>query len=250
MNFKTVILAAGKGKRLGQPFPKALTPIGGKPILQYLIESIKASKVESLPVVVIGPDMPELCADFGEKCDYARQIEQLGTGHALMSAKENVQDSDAVIVLYGDHPFISTETIDRLIDRHAYGDNAITMMTVALENFDEWHCAFAHWGRILRGEDGHIKGIREYKDASEEERAIMEVNPSLFCFDTKWMLENIDALKNENAQGEYYLTDLVEMAVEQGKRISSLEIRPEEAIGINTPEECKVAESVLMKLQD
>ncbi|MFH1405425.1 MAG: NTP transferase domain-containing protein [Patescibacteria group bacterium] len=249
MHFRIIILAAGKGKRMGNgDKPKALTPVGGKPILQYLVESIESSKVDGVPVVVTGPEKIRLCDEFGGRCDYVSQMEQLGTGHAVMVSKDMVIDSDALIVLYGDHPFISANTLKRLTARHAFGDNTITMMTTTVPSFDDWYSAFTHWGRILREpQSGHIIGIREYKDTNDQERGIKEVNPALFCFDSTWLWENIEKLNNNNAQQEYYLTDLIEMAVEQGKRISSLDVAPEEAIGINTPQECKVAEDLIEK---
>ncbi|MFC1788110.1 NTP transferase domain-containing protein [Patescibacteria group bacterium] len=248
MKFRIVILAAGKGTRMKQDFPKALTPVAGQPILKYLIESILATELDSKPIIVTGPEGTRLCDDFGVDCEYVIQKEQLGTAHALHVSKDTVGDADGVIVLYGDHPFISADSLTQLSDRHSYGDNTITMMTALVPSFNDWYCAFSHWGRILRGKEGHIRGIKEFKDASDDERKIKEVNPSLFCFDTKWLWENIDKIGNKNAQGEYYLTDLVALAVEQGRRISSLNIAPEEAIGINTPDECQVAEGIYEKI--
>lgn len=246
MNFRIAILAAGKGTRMNQDIPKALTPVGGKPILQYLIESIEDSGVENNPIVVTGPEGTRFCDSFNKECEYVVQHKQLGTGHAVMQTQEKVGDADALIVLYGDHPFISADSLKRLAERHEERGNTITMMTTTVPHYDEWYCAFSHWGRILRGEDGHIQGIRQWKDASAEEQEIREVDPALFCFKTSWLWENIERLKNNNSQEEYYLTDLISMCVEQGEPISSLEVEPEEAIGINTPTECKVAEEILL----
>ena len=245
--FRIAILAAGKGSRMKQNLPKALTPVAGKPILQYLVESINASQVNGIPLVVIGPEGRRLCDDFGGRCDYAIQSEQLGTGHAIKVSQTAVGDAEHLIVLYGDHPFISADSLRRLAERHLERENTITMMTVSLENFVGWRETFSHWGRILRGADGHITGIRENKDATEEEKTILEVNPALFCFKCAWLWQNIERLSNENAQKEYYLTDLVAMAVKQGEKISSLTIAPEEALGINTQEEQKIAEELLAK---
>jgi bifunctional UDP-N-acetylglucosamine pyrophosphorylase/glucosamine-1-phosphate N-acetyltransferase len=244
MTFRTVILAAGKGTRMGSDKPKVLLPIGGKPIIQHLIESIKESKVDGIPVVVIGHEREKLCESFGETCEYAVQEEQLGTGHAVMCAREAVGNAEAVIVLYGDHPFISPEVLRRLVDIHEAQRPVITMMTTVVPTFDDWHSVFQHWGRILRDAHDHIIGIREYKDAMESEREIRELNPGLFCFDAKWLWENVPQLKNFNAIGEYYLTDLVGLAVAQGHEIAGAEIRPEESIGVNTPEEFRVAEEI------
>ncbi len=247
MTFKFVILAAGKGTRMGLDIPKALTPVGGKPILQYLYEAVVSSGVNGAPVVVIGHERNFLCEAFGKECEYAIQEEQLGTAHALNCAREQTADADAVVVLYGDHPFVSDETLRKLAAYHEEKKAKITMMTTKVETFDGWYKAFLHWGRVLRDARGHIIGIREYKDAMESERQIMEVNPALYCFDTKWLWENIDQIKNFNASEEYYLTDLVELAVTQAHEVASLFVPAEETIGINTPEEREIAETLIQK---
>ena len=243
-NIRFVVLAAGKGTRMKQTTPKALTLVGGKTILQYLIESIEVSKVDGVPLIVTGPEGNRLCDAFNTNCEYVSQKEQLGTAHAVMMTREALKEAKTVIVLYGDHPFISPESLRRLAERHQERNNTITMMTTVVPNFDGWYSAFKFWGKILRGANGHISGIREYKDASEIEREIREVNPALFCFNAKWLWKNIDLVKNDNIQKEYYLTDLVQMAVAQSEKISSLMIEPEEAVGINTPQEREVAEEV------
>ncbi len=245
MIFRTVILAAGKGSRMGSERPKVLLEIAGKPILQHLIESIRASGIDDAPVVVVGKDGGSgVCETFGETCGYAVQEEPLGTGHAVMCARETVGESDAVIVLYGDHPFVSSDALRRLTKIHADRQTVLTMMTTVVPSYEGWYGLFLHWGRVLRDAHGHILGIREYKDAMESEQQIREVNPAMFCFDAAWLWKNISQIKNLNAKGEYYLTDLVELAVAQGHEIAGSEIRPEESIGVNTPEEFRVAEEI------
>ena len=245
MNFKVVILAAGKGTRMNSRIPKALTPINGKPILQYLYESVRESLVDDKPIIVVGPERQRLCEGFEGDCAYAVQEEQLGTGNAVLVARDAVGDAEAIIVLYGDHPFISSRTLRRLSELHERSGGVLTIMTTLVPSFDDWRKAYLHWGRILRDTHGHIVGIREYKDAMESEQQIREVNPALYCFDTTWLWENISQIKNFNANGEYYLTDLVELAVAQGHEIVSMSIAPEEAVGINTQEERDIAENVL-----
>lgn len=241
---KVVILAAGKGTRMKQDIPKALTPVGGKPILQYLFESIEKT-VFGRPVVIVSPEYPRLCDAFGGVCDYAVQTEQLGTGHALASAKEVIGRTPCVVVLYGDHPFISEKALTSLVVKHQKEKNAITMMTTVVPNFDDWYEGFMKWGRILRKSDGSLLGIREYKDATSDEQRIQELNPSLFCFDGVWLWSHIDRLQNANAQQEYYLTDLVEMAIGEDAAVSTSPLAPEEAIGINTPEDRLRAEQLV-----
>lgn len=245
MKFKFVILAAGQGKRMNSDIPKALTLVGGKPILQYLYESVLASGVDGDPIVVIGPERQKLCESFGGHCVYVVQEEQLGTGHAVMVTQDAVGDADGVIVLYGDHPFISPESIRALAHKHEQRGNVLTMMTTHLADFEDWRKAFWYWSRVIRGDNGHIVRDVQFKDASEEEKKVTEVNPCLYCFDAKWLWRQISLIKKENAQQEYYLTDLIAMAVAQGEKLSSIDVAPEEVIGINTQEERDIAEQLL-----
>jgi bifunctional UDP-N-acetylglucosamine pyrophosphorylase/glucosamine-1-phosphate N-acetyltransferase len=232
-----------------QELPKALTPIGGKPILQHLYESVQASGVDGDPVIVIGPDQPKLCEAWNGMCAYVVQYEQLGTAHAVQVCRQEVTDADAIIVLYGDHPFISKETLQRLAQLHEQSHGVLSMMTTTVPSFEAWPI-YRHWGRMVRDKHHRIMAIREFKDAIQSEQAILEVNPALYCFDAKWLWSNIDQVKNVNAKGEYYLTDLVELAVAQGHEIASMSISPEEAVGINTQEERKIAEELLAKRHD
>ena len=227
--------------------PKPLTPVGDKPILQHLLESIEYSELDLDPVIVISKDSPKLAASFGRDCSYAIQEEQLGTGHAVRCARELVADAESLIVLYGDHPFLSASTLQQLAQTHQDHAAYVTMATTTLPSTDGWYQAFEKWGRILRDDVGHVIGNRQFKDATDEEKQILERDPALFCFQTEWLWEKLAQLKNENAQGEYYLTDLVAMAFEEGLLIPTVAIPPEEAVGINTPEEREIAEQILMK---
>lgn len=242
MKFRIVILAAGKGKRMKSELPKTLTPVNGKPILGYLLDAVKESGLDPKPVVVVGHGREHICDAFGAACEYAVQEEQLGTGHAVRMAKDAVGDADTVIVLYGDHPFISAETIKRLADTHAESKGVITMMTVTVPDFEGWRAVFKGWSRVLRDGDGEVVGDVQVKDASEEQLKIHELNPCFLCFKAEWLWPKLEGLKNENAQGEYYLTDLVAAACAEGQDIMTIPVSPEEAVGINSPEERDLAE--------
>jgi len=239
---RIVILAAGQGTRMRAEVPKVLVTIKGKPMLEYLVKSVINSGIDKTPIIIVSHDNESLIkkalADY--PCQYAVQDKQLGTGHALSCAKELVGNTDYLICFYGDHPFVNAATIKKL----AEGNNGpISMMTVILPDFEDWRAGFYHWGRLIRI-DGQVKAITEFKDADEATKKIMEVNPGFYCFDNKWLWENIDKLKNENAQREYYLTDLVKLAFEQGLNINTFPIKAEEAIGINTKEELERAEKL------
>jgi bifunctional UDP-N-acetylglucosamine pyrophosphorylase / glucosamine-1-phosphate N-acetyltransferase len=238
-----VILAAGQGSRMKAEVPKVLVPIKGKPMLEYLVKSVIKSGIDNNPIIVVSKDNNFVIKHALRKynCQYAIQNKQLGTGHALSCVKKLVDKKKGhLISFYGDHPFVSANTIKNLAAGH---EGAITIMTVKLPNFNGWYNGFYHWGRIARN-NGRVKAIMEFKDATEEIRKITEVNPGFYCFENKWLWKNINKLKNENAQKEFYITDLVKMAFEQDQVINSCEIEPEEAIGINTKEELDRAEKL------
>lgn len=243
MLFRFVILAAGKGTRMQTDIPKPLVPVMGKPIIHRLLDAVEASQVNGTPVLVVGHGREQIEASVGTRSTYVVQEDQLGTAHAVGVAKDAVGAADAVIVLYGDHPFIRPETLRTLAETHASSEGVLTMMTVKVPSFEGDYRVFEHWGRVLRDYDAHVIGIREDKDAMDSEREILEVNPAMYCFNATWLWENIREVKNYNAKGEYYLTDLVELAVSQGKRIATVLVAPEEAVGVNTKDELAVAEA-------
>ncbi|MDD5071944.1 MAG: GNAT family N-acetyltransferase [Patescibacteria group bacterium] len=244
---KIVILAAGKGVRMNSSLPKVLVPLSGRPIIGYLLRSVAEAGVDGRPIIVVSPDnreiMEEALAEYN--CDYAIQEEQLGTGHAFACARPFFgTEAKKVISFYGDHPFVQADTVKKLAESHR---GVITMVTVKVDDFHDYRRNFFYWGRIVRGEDGEVKKIVEFKDAAEEEKEIKEINPGFYCFDKDWVCANIDKLKNDNKQGEYYLTDLVGLAFAQGHKINTITIDPRQAVGINSPEELAVAEKLIQE---
>lgn len=242
-NFGVVILAAGQGKRMKSDLPKVAIPLKGRPLIEYLVKSCIKSGIDRNPVVVVSPDNKDIISGIlkGYNCRYAIQAEQLGTGHALACAKSELAGANKIISFYGDHPFVSSKTIKKLANCH---DCIITLMTVTVSNFDNWQQIFYNWARIIRN-NNQIKAIVEFKDASEEIKKIKEVNPGFYCFNSQWLWQNIDKIKNNNAQQEYYLTDLAKFAFEQNHRINFMKIDPREAVGINKPEELAIAETLI-----
>ncbi|MEK7558030.1 MAG: NTP transferase domain-containing protein [Patescibacteria group bacterium] len=241
---KIVILAAGKGKRMKSELPKVLVRLKNKPMIEYLVKACVESRVDLHPVIVVSPDNKELISNALKKynCEYAIQKEQLGTGDALLCAKQVIgKNVDYVLCLYGDHPFFKSATIKRIAHSHS---GAITMMTTGVKDFKGWRKNFYCWGRVLRN-FGRIKEIVEFKDAEEKIKKIREVNPAIYCFATDWLWQNIKKLNNSNAQCEYYLTDLIKAAFKQGLNIGSFPIDAEEAMGVNSKEELKVAETLI-----
>lgn len=241
---KIIILAAGKGSRMKSDLPKVLFPINDRPMIKYLLDSVFSSQIDSSPIVVVSPENKDIIKENIDEypVDFAIQPEPLGTGHAVLSAKDLIpNDSDNVLVLYGDQPFISQKSIKKILENH---ESQVSMMTVKLSDFAEWRKNFFHWGRIIR-ENNEIKEIIEFKDASDKIKEIKEVNPAVFCFNKNWLIKNIENLKNNNNQKEYYLTDLIKMAFDQGVKIKPLFIDAKEAIGVNSPEELDIARSLI-----
>lgn len=240
-----IILAAGHGKRMQSEVPKALTILNGKPFIEHVIGAIKDSGIDASPIIIIGQKKEFVKAHLGEGYRYAVQEEQLGTGHAVMMARDIALDSDTVLILYADHPLVSKESIKKLIETHEEENATLTMATTIVPDFLDWRSGFESFGRIVRDGKGNIVRIVEAKDATETEKNIKEVNPAYMCFKTKWLFENLEKIQNTNSQGEYYLTDLVAMACEQNTKISSVQIDPKEALGVNTKEQLELLQSII-----
>lgn len=185
--------------------------------------------------------------ELGPTYRYAIQTEQLGTGHAVNSARQLAENqADHILVLYGDHPYVSAETIKNLAEMHIQSDGVLTIATVNVPNFDDWRANFFDFGRIIRNKSGQIVKIIEKKDATDVERQITEVNPAYFCFKAGWLWRHLSKIKNKNAQGEYYLTDLISIAQSQNHAINSISIEPREALGVNIAEQLATLENELL----
>ncbi|OHA17805.1 MAG: hypothetical protein A2664_04355 [Candidatus Taylorbacteria bacterium RIFCSPHIGHO2_01_FULL_46_22b] len=241
-----VILAAGKGKRMQSELPKALLPLAGKPLLQHLLDAVDSSKLDVPPTLVVGVGSDQVKSVAGPRYQYVFQNEQLGTGHAVKITEELLKDKAThIMVLYGDHPLVDAETINKLGEAHLKGKTPITMATVHIPDFESWREGFRDYGRVIRNTLGEIEKIVERKDASLQELLVREVNPSYFCFDANWLWENLKEIKNDNTQQEYYLTDLPSRAHKNGERITTVSIDPVAALGANTREQLTVLERIL-----
>lgn len=241
MRVKVVILAAGQGKRFGSPLPKVLAGVGGKPMVSWVLEAVLSSGVTDRPVVVVGVGAEQVKAALGDGCDYVYQEKQLGTGHAVAQCQQLLMGkADIVLVLNGDMPLITAAAIRQLIATHQAQHPTMTMATVTVPNFFEWYQPFAGFGRVVRDSTGQLLRIVEAKDATPLQREIREVNPTYFCFDAPWLWTHLRQLSNANAQGEYYVVDLLGMAIAEGRPVATVPIRPEEALGANSPEELAI----------
>lgn len=244
-----IILAAGKSTRMRTDAPKALAMLQGRPFIKHILDMIKKLDLDILPIVVIGHKKEDIKkALAGENLLYAEQYEQLGTGHAVRSAKNIIdRDQEIVLVLSTDQPLVSAQTLEHIIDKHLQEKPILTMGTVLMPDFKEWRAGVSHFGRIVRGADDLVKKIVEFKDATDEEKKIRELNPALYAFDAEWLWNNIDKLKNENVQAEYYLTDLVKMACDQNKKIETVPVANIiEVLQPNSKEELKILEKLVL----
>jgi len=240
-----IILAAGKGTRMRSDRVKVLHEICGVPMLAYPLELARELRPERIAVVVgfQAGDVREAFAGrlaregMEEKVSWVEQAEQLGTGHAVACAREQFASfHGAIVILYGDVPLLRPDTIEELLDRHRTCEAAVTILTVNLEDP-------TGYGRILRAPDGEIAQIIEHKDAGPEELAVREINTGIYCFDGSFLFKALERLGDANVQGEYYLTDVVEIARDEGRPVAGLEAGdPSEVVGINNRRE--LAEAV------
>ncbi|EAT11271.1 bifunctional UDP-N-acetylglucosamine diphosphorylase/glucosamine-1-phosphate N-acetyltransferase GlmU [Bermanella marisrubri] len=226
MSIEVVVLAAGQGSRMKSQLPKVLHPIAGKPMLAHVLDSAREVNAEALHVVV-GHGAEQVQSYFGDEADltWALQKEQNGTGHAVMMALEHLAESGVTLILYGDVPLIQSNTLQALIDIAA--KEQLGLLTV---NMDDP----TGYGRIVRNEEGSVQAIVEHKDASEQQKAIQECNTGILAVPTAKLHEWLPKLSNDNAQGEYYLTDIIEMSVNDGMPVETLQPEfAEETFGVN-----------------
>ncbi|MTB67276.1 bifunctional UDP-N-acetylglucosamine diphosphorylase/glucosamine-1-phosphate N-acetyltransferase GlmU [Providencia sp. wls1943] len=207
-----VILAAGKGTRMYSDLPKVLHLLAGKPMVQHVIDTAKSIGASDIHLVYgHGGDL--LKEKLGEQnLNWVLQAEQLGTGHAMQQAAPHFQDDEDIVMLYGDVPLIAKDTLQRLVE--AKPEGGIGLLTVILDNP-------AGYGRIIR-ENGEVVGIIEQKDASEEQRKIQEINTGIMVASGKDFNRWLSQLNNNNAQGEYYITDIIALAHKEGNKIATV----------------------------
>ncbi len=233
---------------MGTDIPKPLVEVSGQPMVLHLLESIEVSGIDKRPILVVSPEglshFGALCEHMD--CEYAVQEQQLGTGHAVLAARDAAGSAGNIIVLYGDHPFITSDLLEQLVELRKANSAPIAMLTTKVPNYDKDYAQFLHWGRIVRDGAGQMAATREYKDATEAERAITEVNPGIYAFEAQWLWDHLGDLDNENVSGEFYLTDLIEIAIAEGSGVvTSLVTNPFEVMGINSPEELERAERIM-----
>lgn len=240
---KAVILAAGKGTRMKSDLPKVLHEINGKPLVEYVIEAARAAGTDEI-CLVVGHQAELVKERIGDGVSYVLQAEQLGTGHAVKCAGDFIGADGDTMILCGDTPIITGNTLKELLKYHRDNQFKVTVLSTTLEDA-------AGYGRIVRDEQGRFLRIVEQKDASEEEKAIREINSGMYVFQSAVLSDSLSRLTNQNAQKEYYLTDTIEI-------INSAKKSPEEVVagafvtkqydetrGVNTPEQLAEAADII-----
>ena len=225
-NTIAIVLAAGEGKRMKSNTPKILHKAAGKALSEWVVDAA-AEATDQPPVLVIGKNADMVKDYFGERVRYAVQSEPLGSGHAVMAASEYLTGDGYVIVVAGDMPLIQAQTLTRLAQTAADQALGACLLTATVDDA-------TGYGRVIRGEDGGVKRIVEHRDATEEQKAIREINLSVYCFDTALLRKALASLKPNNVQGEYYLTDCIEYISSSGKRIEAVScVSADEWMGVN-----------------
>ena len=238
-NIMAIVMAAGKGTRMKSKKSKLVQKIYGKEVVKRAVENAKKAGVNEI-VAVVGYMKEEVMAVLGDDVKYAYQEEMLGTGHAVMQAKEYLQGKKGkVLVLNGDVPLIRPETLNKLLEKSIENKEYATLLTAIYDNP-------TGYGRIVRDEGGNISAIVEEKDTTEEQKEIKEINAGIYCFDIEELLSALDKISPNNAQGEYYLTDVIQIMNEKGLKTGAVIVEDNtEILGINDRVQLEMLTKVL-----
>ena len=239
MDLSIVILAAGEGTRMKSDLPKVLHPLAGRPLVVHALQTARRL-TDTKPVLVVGCGAEAVTSVAGDDIIAVEQAEQLGTGHAVLQARDVLRGrADLVLVSYADMPLLTVETLSRLVASQRHSSGPITMLTLMREDP-------RGFGRVVRDEGGAVIKIVEEAVATPEQLAIRELNAGVYCFDGPWLWDHVDQIPLSLPKQEYYLTDLVGMAVDQGLQVEAVVAEDaDEALGINTRVHLAEAEGML-----
>ncbi len=233
-----IILAAGHGKRMKSDNSKVINRVCGKEMINHVLDTALGAGCNDATVVV-GHRKDQVIRAVSDRAATVVQEQQLGTGHAVMQAAGSIEKSENVLILPGDTPLITAETLASVISRHIRDDNGATVITARVDDP-------SGYGRIVRRADGTVEKIVEHKDASDAEKAINEINSGMYCFRSEFLLGALKKITADNAQGEYYLTDVFEILRNEGVRIGAFEIEnSEEILGVNDRVQLSEAEKIM-----
>ena len=233
-----LILAAGQGKRIKSNLPKVLHKVCGKEMVNHVIDNMRKADIQDVNVIIgKGAELVKKSTET-RGVSYSLQMEQLGTGHAVICAKEFLQGKEGLVAIFaGDAPLTTVTTIEQLIDEHVSKNNSATLLSAYVKDP-------TGYGRIIRQGDQVVK-IVEHKDCNEEELKVNEMNAAMYIFDIKDLLSSLEEISNDNAQGEYYLTDVIGILKKNNKRVGAVVTEYEETIGVNSRAQLAEAEEIL-----
>ena len=236
---RVIILAAGKGTRMNSDLPKVLHKLNGKPLLDYVLDESELLNPREV-LLVVGFQKEHVISHTKNRINlkYAAQIEQLGTGHAVLQTEELLKNKKGhILILYGDVPNIKASTLRPIIDDHVINDRDLTLITAEIDNP-------TGYGRIIRDKNDRLLKIVEEKDCNDNEKKIKEWNPGIYIFKIPKVFEILNNIKANNASKEYYLTDAIGLAQQSNMKIKAIKIaNSDEVLGINTAEQLEELES-------
>jgi len=241
-----IILAAGKGTRMNSDKPKVIFKLAGEALINRVVDT--ALKVNSDPIAVVVGHKKDLVIEIipeNKKIVFVQQIPQKGTGHAVMVTRETFRDFEGdIFILCGDVPLLRSETLHRMHEHHKNSGSACTVLTSIMEDPKQY-------GRIVRDKTGNVSKIVEYKDASETQRKIKEINTGIYCFDAYWLFKVLSRIDNKNSQEEYYLTDTLELLNKSNQKIETVILEDMlEASGVNSINQLENLEKEYLKRQE
>ena len=238
---KVIILAAGEGKRMKSKLPKVLHKVCGRAMVDCVIDTAEKSGADDICVVVgKGAEQVEEALESREVV-FAIQETQLGTGHAVMQATDFIDEASDILVLYGDTPLITAETVKKLLDFHRDESNDISIISAVVDNP-------AGYGHIIRDAEGNFLKNVEHKDANDIEKLVNEINTGIYCFKGTALKRGLSLLKNDNVQGEYYLPDTLEIILKDGGRVNAMAVSDyEEFAGVNSRTQLAQAEAIMRR---
>lgn len=236
-----LILAAGEGKRMKSDTPKVLHKVCGKEMVNHVIDTLRISGIQDIDVIV-GKGAEKVKSGTEDRnVVYSLQEKQLGTGHAVMCAEDFLQGKNGNVVIFvGDGPLITKDTVNKLISYHTEGDYKATILTSIIDNP-------AKYGRVIRDSKMQVEKIVEFKDCSEDELKVKEINAAMYCFDIDCLNKALKKINNNNAQGEYYLTDVIEIMKEEGLSVGAVEVPFEETLAVNSKVELAEVDAIMRK---
>lgn len=234
-----VILAAGKGKRMKSKLPKVLHKVCGKEMVNQVVDTLRRCDIEDINIIIGNGAEEVKKATENRQVTFSLQEEQLGTGHALMCAKNFLNGKDGIVAVFtGDAPLITEETVKKFIEFHIKKQFKATVLTAIVDDANGY-------GRIIRSENGEVAKIVEHKDCTPEELEVKEINSGMYCFNIEELLENLDELNNNNSQKEYYLTDIIEVLKSKGYKVGAISTEADEIKGVNSRAQLAEAEEIM-----